>query len=467
MTPVLDVLVVGAGISGLAAAFRLQRAGRRVAVLEAAARAGGVIASHRRDGFLREAGPNSALDTTPLIDALLRDAGVDGERRDASAIAAKRFVIRNGRLLSLPTSPVGLLATPMFSLGAKLRLAREPFIGRGAEDVDETVAAFVRRRLGEEFLDYAVEPFVAGIYAGDPERLSLKAAFPRLRALEHRYGSLIRGQFLGARERGRGGERGKNVAMSFSFRDGMQSLPDALARALPDLDLGVRVVRVERVAGGFRVTGEHAGAVRSWPARAVVLATPADVAAGLVGALAPAASAALAAIPYAPVASVASAYARANVAHPLDGFGFLAPRKAGRRLLGTLFSSSMFEGRAPGGAVLLTTFVGGERDPAAARLAPERIGAVVDGELRELLGADAPLWREVVQWPRAIPQYAVGHLDRIAAVARAEQDVPGLFLRASYRGGVSVGDCIKSAHATADDVLAFLGGAPPISPAPA
>jgi oxygen-dependent protoporphyrinogen oxidase len=436
-------------------------------VLEAAARAGGVIASHRRDGFLREAGPNSALDTTPLIDALLRDAGVDSERRNASAVAAKRFVVRDGRLLALPATPLGLLATSVFSLGAKLHLAREPFVARAPEGADETVAAFVRRRLGDEFLDYAVEPFVAGIYAGDPERLSLKAAFPRLHALERRYGSLIRGQVLGARERARGRERGKNVASSFSFRDGMQTLPDALARALPHLELGVRVIGVERADSGFRVAGERAGTARSWQARAVVLATPADVSARLVGGLAPAASAALEAIPYAPVASVASAYARADVAHPLDGFGFLAPRKARRALLGTLFSSSMFDGRAPDGSVLLTTFVGGERDPALARLAPESIEAVVDRELRELLGAGTPLWREVVQWPRAIPQYAIGHLNRIAALERAERDAPGLFLRANYRGGVSVGDCIKSAQATVDEVLAYLGGAAPVSSAPA
>jgi oxygen-dependent protoporphyrinogen oxidase len=188
-----------------------------------------------------------------------------------------------------------------------------------------------------------------------------------------------------------------------------------------------------------------------------VLAVPADAAAGLVRQLAPAAAQALDAIPYSPVAVVASAYRRADVQHPLDGFGFLAPRKEGRPILGTLFSSSMFDGRAPADTVLLTTFVGGSRHPELARASADAIAQQVGRELAALLGAATPQWREVVQWPRAIPQYTLGHLERIAAVERAEADVSGLFFRSNYRGGVSVGDCIKSADAGAAAVAAFLG----------
>ncbi len=205
----VDVVVVGAGISGLATAFHLQRRGHAVRVLEAAPRAGGVIGSHRRDGVLYETGPNSTLDTTPLIGALLDAAGIAAERLDATAAAARRYVLRGGRLAPLPTSPGAFLATPLFSIGAKLALAREPFIAPAPPDREETVAAFVRRRLGDEFLDYAIEPFVAGIYAGDPDQLSVQAAFPRLHALEQRYRSLIRGQILGARERARARRDGK------------------------------------------------------------------------------------------------------------------------------------------------------------------------------------------------------------------------------------------------------------------
>ncbi len=422
-------------------------------VFEAAPRAGGVIASHRRDGVLYETGPNSTLDTTPLIGELLEAAGIADERLDATAAAAKRYVLRGGRLVPLPTSPGAFLTTSLFSLGAKLALAREPFVAPAPPDRDETVAAFVRRRLGAEFLDYAIEPFVAGIYAGDPEQLSVRAAFPRLHALEQRYRSLIRGQILGARERARARERAKNTASSFSFRNGMQTLPDALARALRGLETGVRIVGLTRAGEGtFMVQGERTAAC----ARAVVLAVPADAAAGLARALAPAAAQALDAIPYSPVAVVASAYRRADVKHALDGFGFLSPRKEGRAILGTLFSSSMFDGRAPADTVVLTTFVGGARNPQLAGSRPDEIAAAVEQELAALLGAASPLWREVVQWPRAIPQYTLGHLGRIAALEQAEAVVPGLFFRANYRGGVSVGDCIKSADAGAAAVAAFL-----------
>jgi len=451
----VDVVVVGAGISGLATAFHLQRRGHTVCVLEAASRAGGVIGSHRRDGVLYETGPNSTLDTTPLIGELLDAAGIAAERLDATAAAAKRYVLRGGRLVPLPTSPGAFLVTPLFSLGAKLALAREPFVAPAPPDREETVAAFVRRRLGAEFLDYAIEPFVAGIYAGDPERLSVQAAFPRLHALEQRYRSLIRGQILGARERAREREQAKNTASSFSFRNGMQTLPDALARALRGLETGVRVLRLARDDDGvFTVEGERSDA----RARAVVLAVPADAAAGLARQLAPAAAQALDAIPYSPVAVVASAYRRADVKHALDGFGFLSPRKEGRAILGTLFSSSMFDGRAPDDTVLLTTFVGGARNPELARASPDEIVMAVDRELAALLGAASPLWREVVQWPRAIPQYTLGHLGRIAALEQAEAAVPGLFFRSNYRGGVSVGDCIKSADVAAAAVSAFLAG---------
>ncbi len=227
------------------------------------------------------------------------------------------------------------------------------------------------------------------------------------------------------------------------------------------LETGVRVVRLARADDGtFTVHGERTGESTEARARAVVLAVPADAAAGLVRRLAPAAAQALDAIPYSPVAVVASVYRRADVRHALDGFGFLSPRKEGRAILGTLFSSSMFEGRVPADTVLLTTFVGGARDPALAGSPPGEIAAAVERELAALLGAASPQWREVVQWPRAIPQYTLGHLGRIAALEASEAAVPGLFFRGNYRGGVSVGDCIKSADAGAAAVAAFLAAYP-------
>jgi oxygen-dependent protoporphyrinogen oxidase len=462
----IDVLVVGAGLSGLSVAFRLARAGLQVEMLEAAARPGGVIGSRRRDGVLIESGPNSALDTSPLIGGLLQDAGIAEERLDASKIADRRYILRGGALLPMPTSPPAFLGTRLFSWRTKLGLVREPFIARAPAGVEESVADFVRRRLGAEFLDYAIEPFVAGIYAGDPELLSVAAAFPRLAALEQKYGSLIRGLILGARERRRNAEKAKNTAGSFSFREGMQTLTDALARGvgIERIRCGVRVAAIQRESNGlFTIEAAADGERFTRAARAVVLAAPAYEAARLVQSLAPATTAALGEIVYPPVASVVSAFRREDVAHPLDGFGFLAPKKERPPVLGTLFSSSMFSGRAPKDVVALTTFVGGRRNPELAQDDPAQIATTVRGSLRDYLGAGTPQWQEVTRWPRAIPQYTFGHLQRIATVESAERALPGLFFCANYRGGVSVGDCIKSTHAIAEQVAAHLGQRLPVN----
>lgn len=452
---VFDVIVVGAGISGLVAAYRLQRAGLAVAVLEAAAQPGGVIGSVAHAGFLYETGPNSALDTSPLIGALVHDLGLAGQWRMASASADKRYVVRGGVPLPLPTSPAAFFATRLFSWPAKLALMREPFVPRAAPGVEESIAAFVRRRLGTEFLDYAIDPFVAGVYAGDPEQISVPAAFPKLHALEQRWGSLIRGQFLGAAERRRQQARAKNTAKSFSFDGGMQVLTDALAAAVGPLALSTRVTRLQRDAAGV-YTLQADGA--SWRCRALVLATPADVSAALLrehGAAGAAAADALEAIPYAPVASVASAYAASDIGHALDGFGVLVPRREQRRLLGVLFSSAMFEGRATPGAALLTSFVGGLRQPELAGLPSQQIADLVHAEHAALLGARAaPLFQRVTRWPRAIPQYTLGHLGRVAQAVAVQRALPGLHFCANWLGGVSVGDCIQSGHRVAAAVLA-------------
>ena len=451
-----DVVVVGAGLSGLTAAFRLAQQGLRLRVVESAARPGGVIGSVRRDGALFERGPNSGLDTTPLVNELLAAAGIAGERIDASAEAARRYILRSGRLAALPTSPPAFFGTPLFSWKAKLALLREPFIKPAAADAEETVASFVRRRLGAEFLDYAIEPFVAGIYAGDPETLSVPAAFPRLFALEQKYGSLIRGQIVGARERKRSAEKAKNAAVSFSFREGMQTLTDALARGLP-IDCGVRAAGLRREADGAFVLDCERGAERfEWRSRSVLLAVPAYEAARIVARLAPQAAEALQAIVYPPVATIASCYRRADVAHPLDGFGFLAPRKELPPILGCLFSSSMFSGRADASTVLLTTFVGGVRSAPLALKTEQELAADVTAALQGYLGARQPLWQVVTRWPQAIPQYTLGHLQRLAAVERAEAAAPGLRFCANWRGGVSVADCIKSAHASVEAMQPYL-----------
>jgi len=456
--PLLDALVVGAGISGLVAALKMQDAGLRVGVIDAGLQPGGVIRSVARDGFLWECGPNSVLDTTPLLGELVARLGLQAQWRPASAAAARRYVLCGGRLVAVPTSPGAMLATPLFSWRAKLALLREPFVAAASPVAEESIADFVRRRLGCEFLEHAIDPFVAGVYAGDPAQISVAAAFPKLHALEQRYGSLLRGQLLGARERRRAPDRSRHTARSYAFTGGMQTLTDALAAAAGPVAQACQALRFQRDGdGSFTVHTLHDGAPRRWRARALVLATPADATAGLLREHAGDAAAALGGIGYAPLASIASAYRRDDIAHALDGFGALVPRIASRHVLGMLFSSSMFDGRAPAGHVLLTSFVGGMRQPELAALPEDRLSDIVQAEHAALLGARAPaLFHAVTRWPRAIPQYTLGHLGRVARACSAMQALPGLFFCANWKGGVSVGDCVKNGHGVAQDVAAHL-----------
>lgn len=448
---VVDVLVVGAGISGLTAAFRLRRAGLAVAVIEAGGRVGGAIETHSEAGFRFELGPNTVLENHPAVSDLLRDAGLDdGPNREkivASSAAKRRYLWRGDRLEPLPGGPGGLLRTPLFSLGGKLRLLREPWVNRRSKaetetDPDETVAAFVRRRLGGEMLDYAVGPFVSGVYAGDPERLAVRWAVPKIFALEQEHGSLIRGALAKRKGPAPGG------AM-FSFREGLETLPRRLAREIGDVRTGVAASKVTRGAEAFLVETD-AGTIS---ARRVVLAVPSDVAARLLDEATAGRSRTLAEIPYAPVAVVALGVKRSQIAHPLDGFGFLAPRRESLRLLGCLFPSTIFPDRAPAGHVALSAFLGGRTDPEIVDPTTwddDRLLGLVQDELRQAIGLSGPpVVATLRRWPRAIPQYEVGHGRFVALAEEIERALPGLAFACNFLGGVSVPDCIRNASRAA------------------
>ncbi|MEO6195049.1 MAG: protoporphyrinogen oxidase [Thermoanaerobaculia bacterium] len=453
----LDAVVVGAGISGLTAAFRLARGGLRVAVLESAERAGGAIETFSDGGWRFEMGPNTVVESDESVGRLIRDAGLDGEKIVASPSAKRRYLYQESRLVPLPGGPGGLLKTPLFSAGAKLRLLREPWIGRPAEGVEESIAQLVRRRLGAEFLDYAVGPFVSGVYAGDPERLSARWAVPKIHALEREHGSLIRGGIRGALARRKAPAPGGAM---ISFREGLEELPRRLAREIGkigDLRTGVAARRVLRIENGFRVE-TSAGPVE---AARVVFAVPADAAARLLEEATSGASLPLAEIPYAAVAVVSLGWRREDVGHPLDGFGFLAPRKEGLRLLGCLFPSQIFPGRAPEGHVALAAFGGGRTDPELARWDEDRIAATVVAELRGPLKLRGePAFRLVRRWPRAIPQYELGHGRFVERAREIERSLPGLHLAGNFLGGISVPDCIRNATALAEGMLQEEGTRP-------
>ncbi|HBL25217.1 MAG TPA: protoporphyrinogen oxidase [Acidobacteria bacterium] len=441
--PALDLLVVGAGISGLTAAFWLRRAGWRVAVLEAAPRTGGSIETWSEGGWRFEMGPNTVLESRAEVGRLLREAGLAASRIVAAPTGKRRFLWKQDRLVPLPGGPLGFLTTPLFSAGAKLRLLREPWIGRPPEGTEETIARFVTRRLGPEFLRYAVGPFVSGVYAGDPDRLSVRWAVPKIASLEAEHGSLIRG----ALARRKGPQPGGAM---FSFPPGLEELPRRLAEQVGDVRTGVAATRILRREGGFTVE-TTAGPVT---ATRVLLAVPADVAADLLAEVTVERSRLFAEIPYAAVAIVSLGYRRSDVAHALDGFGFLAPRGEGLRVLGCLFPSQLFPDRAPEGRVALAAFLGGRTDPVAVTLDDAQLLAAVEDDLRRALGVrSAPVLTRVRRWPRAIPQYEVGHGRFVERAAEIEREIPGLFLGGNYLRGVSVADCMCNATVQTEAIL--------------
>jgi len=454
----VDVLVLGAGVTGLAAAFHLARAGLSVQVLEAAGEVGGAVRTRiveQPEGrWVVELGPTTVVDSRPAVAPLFAAAGLDAEELDPSPAAARRYLWKDGALHPLPTGPLGFLATPLLPAGGKLRLLAEPFVRRrpaAPDDADESVAAFVRRRLGRAVLDGIVDPFVSGVYAGDPERLAIRWAAPRVFALEEAHGGLARGALALASERRRQPQAPRPSRRMIGFRDGLATLPRRLADAVPVATRSAARALRRRQEGGFVVDTDEA----AWAAPRVVVALPASAAAELLAEVTAGASLPLAEVPCAPVAVTAYGFRREQVAHPLDGFGFLAPRGGGLRLLGCLFPSSIFPGRAPAGHVLLTAFAGGRRDPAAAALPDDELDRLLLAELGHALGVDGPPVLRVGQrWPQAIPQYEIGHGRFVALAETIERDLPGLHLAGSDRDGISVPDRLEKASALAAEILA-------------
>lgn len=472
-----SVAVVGAGITGLVAAYELRRRGVNVTLYEASGHAGGAIRTSHTDGFLAEHGPNSFVTSAP-VEALIEQLDLADDVVEANPKANRRYIVRNGTLQSFPMNPPAMLTTRLFSLKAKLRVLLEPLVRTRATDADESVASFVRRRLGHEVLDYAVDPFISGIFAGDTETLSMMHAFPRVFDLERKYGSLSAGLMA---TRGKMSPTPAEVdadadadvnadlervpagrptrARLISFVDGMQTLTDALEASLVGtLRLGCPVRLLHRNEGRWVVDAGQDGASRARTVDAVVMATPAHVLAAMELPAALRKHAALVErVEYPPVSTLTLGFERADVAHALDGFGMLIPSKEKRSILGALFSSSLFPDRAPDGHVAITCFVGGARMPERAREDTDLLVERVLIDLRQLLGVRGePIFAKHVYWPRAIPQYTVGYQAVKDAADETERSNPGLYLAGNYRNGVSVGDCVASGQQIAQRVATYL-----------
>ena len=443
----LKIAVVGGGISGLSAAYWLKKSGYSITLFEKSSHIGGSIFTEQHNGFLLDLGPNSTLETSEVLKTLIKELGLEEQKVYGNEASNKRYILKDGLLKPLPMSPLSFLKTDLFSFGAKLRLLKEPFLKATSGD-DISLADFVRYRLGNEFLDYAINPFVAGVYAGDPENLSTAVAFPKLYALEQQYGSLIRGAIMGARARKKRKEVAKDRAKLFSFKNGMKVFPEAIAELLgKDIKINSSVKSIVPVGDRFDLIVEYEGSEHVVRFDKVVLAVPTMNLAQILATVDPSAAEIIQKIHYPPVGVVTMAFKKDQIGHDLDGFGFLVPAKEKRKILGSIWSSVIFPNRAPDEYALFTTFVGGTRQPEIVSLDDEQITDVVFGELAAILQIlDKPEMVKIKRWTRAIPQYTMGYQTVQQCFDKLETSYPGLFIAGNSRNGISVGDSVLSAH---------------------
>ena len=437
--------IIGSGITALAKAWQLTREGHDCTVLECSDQIGGAIQSYREGDYLAEEGPNSIQLNSAEVDHFLRSIpGLEERMVEAEPAANKRFIVRNGKLHAVPSGPLSAITTPLWSFGGKLRVLKEPFIQSIDPDTEESAADFVRRRLGEELYQYAINPLIGGIYAGDPEQLSLRYAFPKLYALEQNHGGLIRGALAKMREAKKSGDPQFRKRI-ISFKDGLHELPQHLAKALGDkVQTGVSIESIQREDAQWIVSSDGQDLppfdelIVTVPAHALPkLPFPEDLQSSF---------ASLRAIHYPPVSVLSLAFKRSEISHPLDGFGALVPECEGRKILGVLFPSSLFAGRAPEDEVLLTAFIGGERQPELATAETEPLKQLVIKELRELLGLRGePTFSHHRHWSLAIPQYKIGYGSILDQISQIEAKFHGLKLAGNYRTGISLSYCIESA----------------------
>jgi protoporphyrinogen/coproporphyrinogen III oxidase len=444
-------IVIGAGISGLTCAYVLKKSGQNVLLLEASARSGGMIQSVTENGYLFELGPQS-FSGAEAIFKLCDELGISGELVEAPR-GAPRYILIDGKLVPVPFSPGAFLSSPLLSWRTKFSLLCEVFRTAKSPETDESVAAFVRAKFTPELLERVVSPFVSGIYAGDPESLSLCAAFPQIYEADQLSGSVIRGSLRLAKNKPKT-QHSRRPGL-YSFRKGNETLIRALVGSLGDaLRCKTSVAAgIERDSSGFRLRLTGSQGVETLRADKLVLATPAFANKELLSKTAPAAGSELFGIQYAPVAVVSHGYREDQLRSNLQGFGFLIPRSAHVRTLGTVWNSSLFEGRAPQGHVLMTSFIGGAKDGNALALPPEELSAVVHREVSAVLEIQGgPAAVKVTPYWTAIPQYNLGHTKRLDAVRKDISQAPGLWVIGNYWKGPAIGACIEHSLAVAEEI---------------
>ena len=438
------ICIIGGGISGLAAAFLLKEKGFEVSLFEKSERAGGNMQTVTIDDFLIEYAPNSLLKSPRLVD-LIRELNLDAEVLAANAANKRRYVLRDGKLKSLPMTLAKMAASDYFSFRARLRLLKEPFV-RTKSPENESVEDFFTRRLGGEIVERAADPFIAGIYAGKPESLSIRAAFPRLYELEKTHGSLLIGSLRSKAEKA-----DKIFPRTFSFAEGVQTLTDKLAEKLgASIRLNTEVTKIEKLANEKWLIKND---LNEEIFDAIIVSAPAESAAKLIVDFDAELSKQLAQIYYPPIAMVFFGVKKESLAKDLDGFGFLIPSSENRKILGTIWNSAVFENRAPDGYHLLTTFVGGARNAELFEKSDEELLEIVYRELKGILGLRVkPDFTHIKRWQKAIPQYELGYEKVEKSIEEFESNNKGIYFCSNFYKGISVGDCVKNAYKIADAI---------------
>jgi oxygen-dependent protoporphyrinogen oxidase len=450
------IVIIGGGISGLTAAYMLvnQTGDLEVTVLESDKRPGGKIWTEKADGFLCEKGPNGFLDNKPGTLELCKSLGIDPVRSNENS--KKRFIFSEGKLKALPESPVSFLKSDLMTLSGKLRLLLELNAPKGP--ADETVADFIIRRLGNEALEKLIDPMCSGIYAGDPDRMSIKSCFPRIKELEQEYGSLFKALFKIRKQKKMEQKNAGNPKVSVapggtltSFYDGIQTITDAMAEKLGKrIRLGVSAANIIKENGSYRVNTSEGDIYTD----IVILATPAFASSDILRDLDRELADKLSGIPYPHVSVVCFGYKRDKVTHPLNGFGFLVPHREKRNILGTLWDSSVFPNRASEENVLLRSMIGGAKNPVIETFDDNKVADVVLSELKGIMGLNTdPDFTRVYRWDRAIPQYAVGHIRILDFIEKKLENYPGLYLTGNAYKGIGINDCVENSQKLAEDIL--------------
>ncbi|MBE2281304.1 MAG: protoporphyrinogen oxidase [Ignavibacteriaceae bacterium] len=452
------VAVLGAGISGLATAFWLKKEGFDVSVFESNEKPGGSVQTDYSEGYLIDFGPNSGLETTPLISKLAEECGISDQMIYANESANKRYILRDDKFHALPTSPGAFIASKLFSFKGKLRIMGEPFIGKSDDGYYQSIAEFVERRLGREFLDYAIDPFVSGVFAGDPSKLSVKSAFPKLYRLEEVYGGLVKGMIKGAKERKRNAEKSKQTAKMFSFKKGMSQFTNAIADKLGEsLTLNKPFQAVKKQPDGTYLIEFSSDSEVLSGFDAVICTLPAHTIKKLN--LFQAEEEfynKLSGVYYPAVKVIYAGFDKKQIGVPLDGFGFLIPSLENKPFLGAIWSSTIFPGRAPEGKASFTIFVGGAKKDGLFENNHD-IDTQVVAEFSKLMQISGkPEFISSKLWNKAIPQYNKGYVETETYFDEFEKNNAGLFISGNFRGGISVGDCVKNSGLVADKVSKYL-----------